>query len=248
LPTGACLAIGVRLRPRRGAEFRFAPGLHDPGEKRVLGVRISPGGDMDDGIKVIDLLAHHPATARFIATKLVRRFVADEPPASLVERAAREFSRSDGDIRKVLRAIFTSREFFSADVAHAKVKKPLEFVSSALRLVGADTEAGMPLLRRVAEMAEPLYLSQPPTGYPDVGAAWIHPNSLLARINFAFDLAGGRIPGTRVRWETLNGAHERIVELMSPRGLSPATREALAQARGSERWALLLAAPEFQRR
>ena len=196
-----CFTGWTIRRPRGEAEFQFNSRFHDRGEKIVLGVRIAAGGGMEDGMQVIDLLARHPATARFIAAKLVRRFVADDPPPALVTQAAEAFRRSDGDIRSVLSAVVSAPEFYSSEAYRAKVKKPLEFVASALRAVDAETDGGPPLLRYLGRMGEPLFLSQPPTGYPDVASSWISPDALLTRMNFALDLAANRIRGTRARRE-----------------------------------------------
>lgn len=196
-----CFTGWTIRRPRGEAEFRFEPRFHDRGEKVVLGNRIPAGGGMEDGVKVIDLLARHPSTARFIATKLVRRFVADDPPLSLVTQAAELFRQNDGDIKAVVRAIVSAPDFYSPRAFGAKIKKPLEFVASALRHLDAETDAAPPLLRFLARMGEPLFLSQPPTGYPDFGPSWISPDTLLTRMNFALDLTSNRIPGTRVRRE-----------------------------------------------
>ncbi len=196
-----CLTGWTIRRPRGEAEFRFEPRMHDRGEKVVLGTKIPAGGGIEDGVKVIDLLARHSSTARFIATKLVRRFVSDDPPASLVAKAMEAFRQSDGDLKAVVRAIVSAPDFHSPQAFGAKVKKPLEFVASALRAVEAETDAAAPLLRYLARMGEPLFLSQPPTGYPDAGPSWISPDMLLTRMNFAFDLTSNRIPGTRVKSE-----------------------------------------------
>lgn len=193
-----CFTGWTIRRPRGEAEFRFEPRLHDRGEKAVLGAKIPAGGGIEDGMKVIDILARHPSTASFIATKLVRRFVADDPPAALVKRAAEVFRQSDGDIKTAVRAIVAAPDFYSPQAVAAKVKKPLEFVASALRAAAAETDASPPLLRYLARMGEPPFLSQPPTGYPDVASSWISPDTLLTRMNFAAELASNRIPGTRV--------------------------------------------------
>ncbi|MGH8247532.1 MAG: DUF1800 domain-containing protein, partial [Gammaproteobacteria bacterium] len=150
-------------QPGGGDGFYFDSRIHDNGEKIVLGTRISAGGGMDDGLKVIDLLARHPSTAKFISLKLARRFIGDEPPVSIVNKAAETFRRTDGDIPAVLRTIIDSPEFFSADAYRAKVKKPLEFVASALRVTGAETQVTHQLVRYLARMGEPLFLAQPPT-------------------------------------------------------------------------------------
>jgi len=196
-----CFTGWTIRRPRGEPEFLFNARIHDPREKVVLGTRIAAGGGREDGLKVIDLFARHPSTARFIASKLARRFVSDDPPASLVTEVAKVFRESDGDIREALRAIFRSQEFFSPEVVQAKVKKPVEFVTSALRAVGAETNASPALLRYLVRMGEPLFLAQPPTGFPDVGSTWVSPDMLLTRMNFAMDLTTNRIPGTRVGHE-----------------------------------------------
>jgi hypothetical protein len=151
-----------------------------------------------EGERVLDLLARHPATARLVATKLARRFVADDPPAALVERAAAVFGETDGDLRAVVRAIVLSPEFFAPAAYRAKVKTPLEFVASALRALGAETGAGAPVQRTLLLMGQPLYAAQAPTGYADRAEAWANPGGLLARLNFAQALAGGRLAGTGV--------------------------------------------------
>jgi len=192
-----CFTGWTIRRPRGEPEFLFNARMHDPREKVVLGARIPAGGGTQDGMKVIDLLSRHPSTARFIATKLVRRFVSDDPPVSLVTQVAKVFRESDGDIKELLRAIVESPEFFSPETVQAKVKKPLEFIASSLRSVGAETNASPALLRYLVRMGEPLFLAQPPTGFPDVGSTWVSPDMLLARINFVTDLSNNRIPGTR---------------------------------------------------
>jgi uncharacterized protein (DUF1800 family) len=234
-------------RPRGEGEFRFEPRFHDNGAKTVLGRRIAAGGGMEDGLKVIDILASHPATAKFIATKLARRFVADDPPASIVNKASSVFQQSGGNITSVVRAIIDSPDFFSGEFYHGKVKKPLEYVASALRVTGAETKITHPLLRYLTRMGEPLFLAQPPTGHPDVGASWVSPDMLLTRMNFVSDLVGNRLPGSRVQKDAV-GDPESIVPLIAPDAISPATRAALNENKGAESVALLLAAPEFQRR
>jgi uncharacterized protein (DUF1800 family) len=190
-----CFTGWTISRLRQGEpEFAFVSRIHDRGDKVVLGHRIK-GGGQDEGRQVIHLLATHPSTARFIATKLARRFVADEPPAAIVDRAAETFRRTDGNIREVVRAIVASPEFFAASVQSAKVKTPLEFVASALRASGAEVTDARDLGRRLAAMGMPLYLQQPPTGYKDTADAWVSTSGTLARLNLALDLAGGRVRG-----------------------------------------------------
>ncbi|HKY08111.1 MAG TPA: DUF1800 domain-containing protein [Candidatus Binatia bacterium] len=241
-----CFTGWTLRRPREDAEFYFEPRLHDNGAKTVLGTRIS-GGGMEDGLKVIDLLARHPATEKFIAAKLVRRFVADDPPAGLVNRAAAAFRRSDGDIRAVLQTIIEAPEFFAPEFYQSKVKKPLEYVAGALRLTAAETKVTPQLLRYIGRMGEPLFLAQPPTGYPDIGASWISPDMLLTRMNFAADLVANRLNGVRIPAGTA-GDVKAFISLIAPDSLSATTSTALAEAAGTDALALLLASPEFQRR
>ena len=185
------------LRDNAG-KFYFNPRVHDDGEKIVLGHKIPAGGGAKDGLMVLDILAHHPATAKYIATKLVRRFVADEPPAALVDRVAQTFTKSDGDIREVLKVIFISPEFNSPDAYRGKVKRPFELAISAVRTLGAETNGGPQMHQWIARMGQPLYGFQTPNGYPDVAENWVNTGALLERMNFALALVSNRIPGTRV--------------------------------------------------
>jgi uncharacterized protein (DUF1800 family) len=242
-----CFTGWTIRQPRGEGMFHFEPRIHDNSEKIVLGTRVPAGGGMEDGLRVIDLLSHHPSTARFVSLKLARRFVSDDPPPSLVSKAAEAFSRSEGDIPTVLRTLIDSPEFFALESYQAKVKKPLEFVASALRATGAEVQLSHQLLRYLGRMGEPLFLAQPPTGYPDVAASWASPDMLLTRMNFATDLIGNRIPGSRVKIDAL-GTKDSFARLIAPDGLSAATRSALAETEGSQTIALLMAAPEFQRR
>jgi len=192
-------------RPQTDGHFIFRPAMHDPGEKVVLGQRIPAGGGRDDGERVIEILTRHPATARFVATKLVRRFVSDTPPPALVARVAGAYMSTGGDIPAMLRTIFESPEFFSEDAYRAKIKKPFEFVASAVRALGGsiDAQGGITLARASAEIGEPLYQAQPPTGYADRGEAWVNAGALLARMNFALGLASGRYPSVSVELPAL---------------------------------------------
>jgi uncharacterized protein (DUF1800 family) len=183
--------------PQRGAAFIFRPRMHDDGEKIVLGHKITAGG-IHDGETVIGILAKHPSTARFISTKLVRRFVADQPPESLVKHVAEVYRRTDGDIREMLHAIVMSREFSSPDAVHAKTKSPFEYTVSAIRSLDGTTDGSRPLAQSIARMGEPLYQCQPPTGYPDRGDYWMSSGAILERLNFAVALSASKIPGTSV--------------------------------------------------
>ena len=176
----------------RDQTFRFARALHDEGAKVVLGHTIKPGGGIEDGERVLDILASHPSTARFIATKLARRFVSDTPPESLVARAAARFKETDGNIAEVVRTIVTSPEFFAPAARQAKVKTPLEFIVSAVRATGGSVTETRPMLKALRDLGMPLYMCQPPTGYDDTAETWVSPGALVTRINVAQQIAGNR--------------------------------------------------------
>ncbi|MCA1557987.1 MAG: DUF1800 domain-containing protein [Acidobacteria bacterium] len=178
--------------------FFFNERMHDNGEKVVLGQKIPAGGGMKDGLMVLDILARHPSTAKFLATKLARRFVMDNPTPELVARISSAYTKSDGSIRDVMRAIITSPEFNSQAAYRAKIKTPFELAISAIRTLNGETNGGPAIHQWIARMGEPLYMYQAPTGYPDTAEDWVNTGSLLERLNFALALVSNRIPGTRV--------------------------------------------------
>ena len=229
-------------QPRAGGGFRFAPALHDDGEKVVLGHRIKAGGGESDGEAVLDIVAAHPSTARFISTKLARRFVGDTPPPSLVARMANTFERTKGDLRAVMSTLLSSKEFREPSAEAVKVKTPFEFVVSALRITGADVQDARPVFRAVQQLGMPLYQCQPPTGYVDRADSWVNTGALVGRMNIALALADNRLPGVRITAPddalTLLGGH-----------VSDATRNTIAKAQTpAQSVALALGSPEFQRR
>ena len=183
---------------RRGeaeAEFIFRARLHDIGAKTILGHTLPAGGGIEEGEAMIRVLAHHPATARHIALQLCQRLVADDPPKALVERVAKVFLSTDGDLRETVRAVVTSPEFSEPQFYRAKVKSPFEYAVSAVRAINGTTD-GKAVARQLAQMGEPLYLCQPPTGYSDRADAWVNSGALIARLNFALALAADALPGT----------------------------------------------------
>ncbi len=257
--------------PRLGGSFRFEPRMHDDGDKMVLGHKIKSGGGKKDGDQVLDILAKHPATAHFIATKLVRRFVADEPPKALVDRAAQRFRDTDGDIREVVRTIVTSPELFAADAYRAKVKTPFEFVVSAVRATGVETRNPQLLVGTIRNLGMPLYGCQPPTGYSDKAEAWVNSGALLNRMNFALSLANGtatreprpeempRAEGVRAAERSVTRAgravtpitvtSDAVVASALAGEVSESTARTIAKATSApQAVALALGSPEFQRR
>jgi uncharacterized protein (DUF1800 family) len=235
------------------AEFQFNPAMHDRKEKVVLGQTIAAGGGEQDGRQVIAILARHPATARFISRKLARRFVADVPPQSLVDRMAATFMQTDGDLRAVLEAMFTSREFLSEGAWQSKLKSPMELVLSAARAIDADvTDAGA-LAQHIADLGQPLYGKTEPTGYPDTLEAWANSAGFLGRMNFASALTNGKVAGASVDAARLPRHPRAAMELLGS-GASRATLEKALGNAGEKEMppatlaALVIASPDFQRR
>jgi len=243
-------------QPRRGGGFEFDERRHVKGAKTVLGKKIDKGG-VDDGEAVLDLLAAHPSTATFIATKLTRRFVSDDPPKALVERVAAKFRSSNGNLREVVRTILTSPEFTSAEAMRAKVKTPFEFVASALRATGAQVEDGTVLVRNLQGLGMPLYMAQPPTGYIDRADVWVNTGALLNRMNFAIALVNNKLRGVQVDLTPIIGrnppevgaARDALVASLLSNEVSDATRATIEKGgEVTQVAALTLGSPEFQRR
>jgi len=253
------------VRPEQGTGFVFRAPLHDIATKTVLGVSFPFGGGIEEGEKMIRILANHPATARHIALKLCRRFVADEPPVDLVERVAKRFLDTGGDLRETVRTVVTSPEFSDPRYYRAKIKSPFEYVISAVRAIGATTDDALPIARQLGQMGEPLYLCQPPTGYSDAAEAWVNTGALVARLNFALQLAGNRLPGTWSKAESLlppdtatdpRASANALSCALVGEELSPATRAILEKRIDAEAGenarvpliaGLILGSPEFQR-
>ncbi len=261
--------------PNRKATFLYRDEAHDKEAKTVLGMAIARGGGISDGEKVLELLSNHPSTARFIATKLCRKFVSDNPPAELVERILRVFLKTGGYLPSVYAAIFSSPEFWSDQAFAAKTKTPLEFAVSAVRALGGVTSGDAALGYQLERLGEPLYRSQPPTGYPDTADSWVNAGALVNRLNFGLALAGNRIHGTTVDLRghlkrrrpklDLDDATDALAALILQHPLTPQTCRTVQAALGAvegerpqdgERRpidvpvlaGLLLGSPEFQKR
>jgi len=185
---------GWTMNPRTG-EFVFRPEMHDAGSKVVLGHTLAAGRGIEDGEDVLDIVARHPSTARFITTKLVRHFVSDSAPPALVNECATVFSKTDGDIRETMRCIVTSPQFFGRAAYRAKVKTPFEVVASALRAMNAEPDTTPRTAQLVARLGQPIFGRQTPDGWPDRGDAWMNTGAILNRINFGLAMAAGRVPG-----------------------------------------------------
>jgi uncharacterized protein (DUF1800 family) len=192
-----CLTGWTIQKPQQEGLAYYNPVMHDSGEKVVLGVKIPAGGGISDGEKVLDILAKHPSTAKFISTKLARRFIGDNPPPIVVDRAAKAFLATDGSITATLKSIITSKEFYSPTASQIKVRSPFEYVVATLRASNAETDAGA-LLDWLRRMGQPIYGRVTPDGWPDVASEWLSDNDLLTRLNFATALMMNQVRGTKV--------------------------------------------------
>jgi len=183
--------------PRRGGAFFYDDKLHDKGEKVALGHVIPAGGGIEDGEKVLDILAAHPSTAKFISTELAQRFVADNPPPALVDKMSKTFLDSGGDIRQVMKTMLDSKEFWSQGAYRAKVKTPFEMVASSVRALDANVTDAWALANQVGNLGEPLYRKQEPTGYSNLNSDWVNSAALLGRMNFAVQVTKNQLPGVK---------------------------------------------------
>ena len=192
----------------RDHDFLFLPNRHDQDAKIVMGKHFPPHGGYEEGIELLDMLAHHPSTAQFISKKIATRFVQDNPTDVLVERMAKTFRDEDGDIRKVLITMVSSPEFWHKDAVREKTKSPVEVIASSIRVLDATITDPRQLFPWCTRMGEKIYFYQAPTGFPDQGTYWISTGSLLARMNFGLAIAAGKITGVEYDVLQLNRNHE----------------------------------------
>ena len=258
--------------PRGGGGFIFREAQHDAEVKIVLGHTMGAGRGVEDGEEVLDILARHPATAHYIAFKLVRRFVSDTPSKALVDRAAETFRKTDGDLKEVMRTILTSPEFFSRAAYRAKVKSPFELVVSARRIMNASPDTSASTVYQIQRMGQQLFGHLAPNGWPETGDQWINAGSLLDRINFGVQVGGGRLrfapaeqwPGWAILSTVpLDKQVDGVVDQLLGGNASPETRSILFKGQnplaGSnapppvrpslrDLLGIALGSPEFQRR
>jgi uncharacterized protein (DUF1800 family) len=246
---------GWTVRDPNNPAFVFAPFMHDSGEKTVLGHKIAANGGEQDGLQVIDILAHHPSTAKFISRELAQRFVADDPPQALVDRMAQTFTKTGGDLRAVLETMFTSPEFFSEGAWQAKIKSPFEMVVSAVRAVGGEVSDTFALVQKIADLGEPLYNKLEPNGYPNTGDAWLSTTGIMGRINFSAALASGLVPGVTLDPAGLAGKDQSsLTRDLLGHDASPQTQDAIEKGLAGKNLtppfiaSLVLGSPDFQRR
>ncbi len=217
-------------RPERGGGFQFEPNRHEPGTKVVMGEKFKDRGEQE-GRDLLHMLATRPATAQFISRKLAMRFVSDDPPQALVDRMAKTFLSTNGDIAAVMSALFHSQEFWDTNVYRAKVKTPIEFVVSAARAGNADIENMQPLANAVREMGMPLYGCVTPNGYSWKSDTWVSTNALVNRMNFALSLAANRLPGISIAWDPTESVNNDTAMIeASPTAPDPQVEESRLEA------------------
>ena len=207
--------------PRKGAAFTFNERRHEPGTKYVMGQTIQANGEQE-GLAVLHQLATSPKTAHHLSQQLAERFVSDTPPPALVDRMAKTYLHSGGDIRQVLRTMFTSPEFWSREVYRAKVKTPEEFVLSAVRATGGEVDRPAIVLNAMGQLGMPFFGCQTPNGYSWAAGAWVNSGDLLNRINIALALASHKL-GTATDLDAL-------IKIKGPDAASAAQKEAKLEA------------------
>ena len=189
-------------------DFLFAMNKHDNGEKTVLGRKFPAGGGYEEGVELLKMLAHHKSTANFISTKLATRFVSDQPAKTLIDKMAKTFLSTNGDIKEVLITMVNAPEFWSKNALREKTKSPFELAISAVRSLNANVNQPYQLFSWINKMGQKIYYYQAPTGFPDRGQYWINTGSLLNRMNFGLALASKKIPGITFDLAALNNNHE----------------------------------------
>jgi uncharacterized protein (DUF1800 family) len=261
--TGWTIAGGPGSATPLRSTFRFDPAMHDSGAKVVLGHVLPAGRGIEDGEAVLDILARHPSTAKYLAFKLARRLVSDVPPPALVERAAARFSETDGNIAEVVYVIVTSPEFFSRDAFRAKVKTPFEFAVSVRRAFDMPYDETPLTVALLGEFGQPVFGRATPDGWPDVAEAWMNSGAMLKRVLFAADVAAGKVANAPVaQWDgwrrlsdrSADAQAEGVIEMLLGGIASAETRAVMRGASGDgesrlrEMIAVAVGAPEFQRR
>lgn len=188
--------------------FLYSGEKHDENAKTILGKTFPANGGYKEGMEALDMLASHPATARFIATKLAAKFIADEPPIGVVDEMTKTFVTSKGDIKEVLLTMVMHPGFWAKAKEKEKIKSPFELAVSAVRATGTEVAAPYQVFTWSEKMGQKFYFYQAPTGFPDRASFWINTGSLLNRMNFGMAIAAQKIPGLKTNLLALNQNHE----------------------------------------
>ena len=228
---------GIGGRGPHDGRFRFRPDGHEPGDKRFLGRRYAEAG-VEEAERAISFLAGHGATARFIATKLARHFVADEPPPEVVYALSQVFAESGGDLAQVSTALVDLDAAWAAPLS--KVKSPYDLVISTLRAISDQEGKPTALMRALREMGQQVYQAPTPAGWPDRGEAWLAGDALLSRIQWAREVAS---------FMPRHVDPMALADVAIGPVAAPGALDVIAQAPSLETGvALVFASAEFQRR
>ena len=235
---------GIVRRTGDGSGFKFYANRHDNSDKIFLGTPIK-GGGMEEGEKALDILANHPSTARYISYKLAQYFVADNPPNTLVNKLAKSFQGTNGNIRLVLQTLFDSREFWDTKYYNSKFKNPYQYLISAARATGTDNPNFGRINGMLNQLGMPLFSCVTPDGYKNTKEAWLNPDAMMRRVSFATPISRGGLSQDKPKNKVVEPA-----QLMTTLGnnLSPQTRETVTKSPNNLQAALILGSPEMMQR
>ncbi|MFL9878828.1 DUF1800 domain-containing protein [Herbaspirillum rhizosphaerae] len=249
--SGWTIAVREMKDDADDATFIFRPGRHDTGDKQFLG-RVIPRGGQQEGEVALDMLARHPATARFISTKLAQYFVSDQPDPELVNQLSQRFLATNGDIKSVLRVLFDSPQFWARKNYQSQFKTPYQYVISSLRATATPVVNGKPVSGVLNQFGMPLYGWLTPEGYKYSEEAWLNPDALLRRINFVNGLSNGKSPiarpeGTQPSPDVVPVDPVQLLQTLSPT-LSQENVTTISSSPANLQVGLILGSPAFMKR
>jgi uncharacterized protein (DUF1800 family) len=237
---------GFRLNDNMG--FVFAPRRHDFNDKLFLGQKIKGSGEQE-GEEALDILAKSPVTARHISYELAQYFVSDQPDQAFVDKLAKRFMDTDGDIRQVLDTLFHSPEFWATHNQGNKFKTPYEYIVSSVRASGENIQNYRPLTGVLQQLGQPLYGCLTPDGYQNTQAAWLNPDAMMRRLSFATLLGSGRLSKDDKMMQQSTGTVDakHLTDTLGPE-LTPRTLATVEETPEKLKAALILGSPEFMHR
>ncbi len=233
---------GIKYNPKSEdmSGFRFAQRRHDNTDKIFLGKAI-PGNGVAEGEQALDMLASHPATAKFISYKLAQYFVSDRPPENLVNKLAQTFTSSNGNIKTVLDTLFHSAEFNDPQYYQTKFTTPLQYAVAVVRASNIKNFRLNALVNQLGFLGMPIYKCVTPDGYKNVESAWLNPDAMLRRLSFATNVANGNLnKQQKPNWQKLQNTLGN--------SLTTKTQKAIAQNPDNLKSALILGSPELMYR